>query len=66
MEKVRRMWVNQPSTRQSHHHLHGERVLAVREHGDTYLIYFLHGDVVSQQIPASALSEGWPSTGRTT
>ncbi len=55
-----RMWINQPSTLQPHHALHGERVLAIPESGDTYRVYFLRGDVVSQQMAKTALSDGWP------
>lgn len=54
-----RMWVNQPSTLQPLHHLNGTNVLAVHEHGDTWRIYFLSGDVSSQQAPRAALSRGW-------
>ena len=55
-----RMWINQPSTLQPHHALHGKCVMATREYGDTYRVYFLSGEVVSQQLPESALSIGWP------
>jgi hypothetical protein len=61
MNELKRMWINQPSTSQPHHTLHGERVLAVFEYGETYRIYFLRGNVVSQQIATQALSEGWPN-----
>lgn len=54
-----RMWINQPSTLQPLHHLHGINVLAVHEYDDTYRIYFLSGPIVSQQVFASALSPGW-------
>lgn len=56
-----RMWINQPSTLQTHHALHGKHVLAVREYGDTYRVYFLAGQTVSQQVSGLALSIGWPS-----
>lgn len=55
-----RMWINQPSTSQPHHELHGTRVLASREYNDTFKVYFLSGATVSQQLLASALSIGWP------
>jgi hypothetical protein len=55
----RRMWINQPSGLQPYHHLHGTNVLAMPEYGSTYVIYFLLGDVISQQIDKLALSEGW-------
>lgn len=53
------MWINQPSTLNPHHDLHGTNVLAQLEYGHTYRVYFLSGDVVSQQLPQQALSEGW-------
>jgi hypothetical protein len=56
---IRRMWINQPSRLQPYYHLHGTRVLAVRESDVTDQIYFLDGDVISQQIDPIALSEGW-------
>lgn len=56
---VKRMWINQPSTLQPLHHLHGTNVLAEIEYGDTLRIYFLSGDVVSQHANKLWLSEGW-------
>ena len=49
--------VNQPSTLQPYHALHGRRVLY-----DTAeeVVYFVEGPVISQQIDPAALSEGWP------
>jgi hypothetical protein len=61
--EVARMWVNQPSRLQMHHALHGEHVLAMHEYGDTYTVYFTHGEVVSQQLSRAALSAGWPKEG---
>lgn len=55
-----RMWINQPSTLQQFHNLHGVNVLAEPAMGNyTTRIYFLNGDVISQMIPFSALSHGW-------
>ena len=56
---IERMWINQPSTAQALHHLHGVNVLAVHEYDDTYRIYFLSGDIVSQQCSSLSLSKGW-------
>lgn len=53
------MWINQPSTLQPLHRLHGTRVLAVQEDTHLYEIYFLSGAVVSMQVMASCLSSGW-------
>lgn len=58
--KLKRMWVNQPSTLQQHHDLHGTRVLAHQEYEDTWTVYFVSGPVVSQQMFRSCLSDGWP------
>lgn len=55
----RRMWINQPSTLQPYHNLHGTNVLAVREYDDTWSVFFLSGEIVSQQVPGSSLSKGW-------
>lgn len=57
--KLERMWVNQPSTLQPRHELHGTNVLAHREYGDTWRMYFLSGDVISSQVDIQALSPGW-------
>jgi len=54
-----RAWINQPSTLQLYHKLHGERVLALLERGYLY-IWFLKGNTVSQRIDPMALSPGWP------
>lgn len=52
------MWINQPSTLQLLHSLHGENVFAMRE-GDNWRVYFLKGDVVSMIVPKNVLSKGW-------
>lgn len=54
-----RKWINQPSTLQPHHDLHGTNVLALHEYDDTWMIYFLSGNIVNQQIHGSCLSNGW-------
>ena len=54
-----RVWVNQPSTLQTYHHLNGQNFLAIHEYDDTYCIYFLSGTQISQQISRLALSLGW-------
>ena len=58
-QEPKRMWINQPSTAQPLHALHGTHVLAVDEDEATARVYFLAGQVVSQQVPASALAAGW-------
>jgi hypothetical protein len=59
MTNIRRMWINQPSTLQRYHALHGTNVLALRETKSTYRVYFLSGSIISQQIGSDALSSGW-------
>lgn len=58
---MKRMWINQPSTLQPRHSLHGRRVLAVEECPGTYRCYFTEGDLISTQIDSMALSDGWPA-----
>jgi len=60
-DALTRMWINQPSTLQPHHKLHGTNVLARHEYGDTMQIFFLSGEVISQQVSRLALSPGWNS-----
>lgn len=57
---MKRMWINQPSTLQTFHKLHGTCVLATPEYDGKHRIYFLGGDVISQQVYTDVLSEGWP------
>lgn len=55
-----RMWINQPSTLQEFHHLHGVNVLAEFPNGNyATRIYFLEGETISQMIPHRVLSRGW-------
>lgn len=54
-----RVWVNQPSLFHPNHELHGQNFLAIHEYGNIFRIYFLSGQVVSQQILSMYLSEGW-------
>jgi hypothetical protein len=51
-----RYWINQPSTLQPHHKLHGTNVLV-----DTtdYTCYFLEGAIISMLIDPLCLSKGW-------
>lgn len=56
---MRRMWINQPSTLQPLHRLHGTNVLAAADTDGTMQVYFLSGATISQQVPRAALSEGW-------
>lgn len=56
---MERMWINQPSSAQPAHALHGMNVLAVHERGDWYRVYFLSGPIISQRVHKHALSKGW-------
>lgn len=58
---IQRMWINQPSTFDSLHALHGVNVLAMPDTPKTWRVYFLSGAIISQQIPRAALSSGWRS-----
>ncbi len=61
---LRRMWINQPSTQQPDHDLHGQLVLIAEAEltsGDRVVrAWFAHGDTVSQQVFRMSLSNGWP------
>lgn len=59
---MKRMWINQPSTSQPLHHLHGTNVLADFSKPAPVRIYFLAGDIISQLAPDLTLSEGWTTT----
>lgn len=50
-----RMWINQPSTHDALHHMHGTNVLAA----PNGRIYPVAGDIISMQVPNNALSQGW-------
>lgn len=56
---MQRMWINQPSTHQPLHNLHGTNVLATPEGHRIYRAYFLSGPIHSMQVPLAALSPGW-------
>jgi hypothetical protein len=62
MKRILRKWVNQPSTLQQYHKLHGKRVLF---DPNEEVIYFTEGDVISQQIDPLALSDGWNEVNKT-
>ena len=59
----KRMWVNQPSTLQPDHDLHGTNVIAVPKALDhyncDYEIFFLDGNTISRPVNHLSLSEGW-------
>lgn len=58
-----RFWVNQPSTLQQAHTLHGLHVIAPQDLaacGNSATVYFVRGPVISALISPQALSPGWP------
>lgn len=64
-KRPQRAWINQPSTLQPLHHLHGVRVLAQWDYDNTFTVYFLDvqpdgRDVVSCLADGLWLSAGWP------
>jgi hypothetical protein len=61
---MKRMWVNQPSKFQPLHEIHGVRVLAQdSEFGPKFnRVWFTSGKIVSMEVPASVLSDGWPES----
>ena len=63
IKNLNRFWINQPSTLQPDHKLHGALVLAAPsgEKGDYCDIYFTSGETESQRIAKLSLSKGWPS-----
>ena len=63
MTDLCRMWINQPSSLQPFHELHGTNVLAAHETGNVMRVWFLAGETVSQQLPLTVLSEGWVALG---
>lgn len=61
MTMMKRMWVNQPSTQQRYHHLHGELVYAnPLSYVANVRIYMIHGSIISQIVSSDALEKGWP------
>ena len=57
--KPQRMWVNQPSTSQPMHELHGKNVLAVPDYPGSMTIYHLSGEIISSSALSLWLSPGW-------
>ncbi len=59
-----RYWINQPSTLQPLHKLHGTNVLGILERDGIMRIYFTarnerSGDIINQVCPVNCLSRGW-------
>ena len=58
---MNRMWINQPSTQQPHHPMHGTNVLTRGVPNDRGIVrvYLLAGDVISMNVMFNSLSKGW-------
>lgn len=58
---LQRVWINQPSTLQTHHNLHGTKVLVdFSKDKSSPDVYFLGRGVHRMRVSAEALSSGWP------
>jgi|GEM_PF-5453732 len=55
-EGVYRAWINQPSTRDRHHQLHGKYGIAVDRGGPNVTLHFAEGPVHSMVIPRHCIS----------
>jgi hypothetical protein len=59
-ELLARYWINQPSTLQPCHYMHGRNVLALENPPYEFVtVYFVEGPTISARIPKLALSPGW-------
>jgi hypothetical protein len=62
--KSYRAWINQPSTLQPHHNLHGKRVVVIPSESQfdkTVRVFFAdNDDSISMEIFPTCLSDGWP------
>jgi len=54
-----RMWINQPSTGQPLHHLHGTNVLAIADGDGWVQLFFLSGQTISMRANRLWVSHGW-------
>lgn len=60
-QRLARYWINQPSTSQSSHKLHGQLVLAPEILDAAFVtVYFISGPVISARLESNCLSQGWP------
>lgn len=58
---LQRYWINQPSTIQPNHALHGQNVLCdMKQVFKGYVdVYFTQGPVISSRMAMLSLSKGW-------
>lgn len=64
---MNRYWINQPSTLQPDHNMHGQNVLAERDLGSagkTTTVYPVTGEIISTMVFVTSLSPGWNSQRR--
>lgn len=61
MKIVKRVWINQPSTLDILHHMHGAIGFAGEYHEGSSVFYPQDGQTESMIIPARAHSDGWPT-----
>jgi hypothetical protein len=57
MDKIYRAWINQPSTLQALHYLHGHHCIAQDKGEDHVRIFFTEGPVHSMRVPRQSISE---------
>lgn len=58
--RLKRMWINQPSTLQPDHKYHGTNVLIEKDNDEEYIdMYFTSGLIISMRIARLSLSNGW-------
>ncbi len=57
-----RLWINQPSTLQPLHNMHGQRVILIRyeDNGDFVQVAPISGNTLTMRVSVLCLSEGWP------
>lgn len=56
-ERIYRAWINQPSTQQPLHHLHGVTCIAVDDGESTVQLFFTQGDVHSMVASREYVSQ---------
>jgi len=57
MTKLYRAWINQPSTLQPLHHLHGKHCIAQDDGLSIVRLWFTEGDIHSMQAPRECISQ---------
>ncbi len=58
-----RQWINQPSTHQPFHTMHGQRVIYISDYThNTVIVAPISGSAETMVIPSACLSPGWPET----